>query len=84
METYFDSHLDLLQRQLSKHSDRLKMKAEEKFNNVLKKNDVLTKLKSQSGDLLPDNVEKEMQKFKLKVRYNLYTCSYIVIAFILY
>ena len=42
METYFDSHLDLLQRQLSKHSDRLKMKAEEKFNNVLKKNDVLT------------------------------------------
>ena len=59
------------------------MKAEEKFNNVLKKNDVLTKLKSQYGDLLPDNVEKEMQKFKLKVRYNLYTCSYIVITFIL-
>lgn len=80
METFFDSRLDLLQRQLSKHSDRLKMKAEEKFNGVFKKNDVLTKLKSQSGDLLPDNVEKEMQKFKLKVPLRALLSSYIVIT----
>ncbi|KDR68981.1 hypothetical protein GALMADRAFT_146001 [Galerina marginata CBS 339.88] len=31
VETYFDSHVDLLQRRLLKHSDRLKMKAEEVF-----------------------------------------------------
>ena len=30
-ETYFDSHVDLLQRKLLKHSVRLKMKAEEAF-----------------------------------------------------
>ncbi|KAK7695582.1 hypothetical protein QCA50_000218 [Cerrena zonata] len=74
METYFDSRLDLIQRQLSKHSDRLKMKAEEKFNDVFKK-DVLTKLKSQSGDLLPDNVEKEMQKFRLKMTQRMTSLS---------
>ena len=61
METYFDSHLDLLQRRLSKQSDKLKMRAEETFNDVFKKD--LFKIKAPSGDL-----EREMQKFKLKVR----------------
>ncbi len=60
METYFDSHLDLLQRRLSKQSDKLKMKAEETFNDVFKKD--LFKIKAPSGD-----IEREMQKFKLKV-----------------
>ncbi|KAF8558953.1 hypothetical protein OG21DRAFT_1403528 [Imleria badia] len=56
METYFDSRLDLLQRQIQKHSDRLKTKAEE----ALKK-------RAQSGDVLAENLEREIKNFKLKV-----------------
>ncbi|CAL1701595.1 unnamed protein product [Somion occarium] len=70
METYFDSRLDLLQRQLSKHSDRLKTKAEETFNDVFKK-DVLKKIKSPSGD----NLDREMQKFKLKMTQRMTSLS---------
>lgn len=57
VETYFDSHVDLLQRRLQKHSDRLKMKAEETF-----------KIRDLSGDLLAENFEREFKGFKLKVR----------------
>ncbi|KAG1756090.1 hypothetical protein EDB19DRAFT_1902266 [Suillus lakei] len=56
METFFDSRLDLLQRQIQKHSDRLKTKAEE----ALKK-------RVQSGDLLAENFDREVKNFKLKV-----------------
>jgi hypothetical protein len=56
IETYFDSRIDLIQRQLQKHSDRLKMKAEETF-----------KIRDLSGDLLSENFEKEIKNFKLKV-----------------
>lgn len=57
METYFDSHVDLLQRKLQKHSDRLKHRAEETF-----------KLRRDfSGDLIVDNVDREFKNFKLKV-----------------
>lgn len=56
METYFDSRLDLLQRQIQKHSDRLKTKAEE----ALKK-------RAQSGDVLAENLDREIKSFKLKV-----------------
>ena len=63
-ETYFDSHVDLLQRKLQKHSDRLKMKAEERF-----------KIKDLSGDLIPENLEKEMKNIKLKVRLSLQRAS---------
>jgi hypothetical protein len=55
METYFDSHLDLLQRQIQKHSDRLKMKAE-----------VALKKRAQSGDIA-ENFDREIKNFKLKV-----------------
>jgi hypothetical protein len=61
METYFDSHIDLLQRTLTKHSDRLKLKAEVALNDVLK-------MKPPSGDDLAENFDREVQKFKLKVR----------------
>ena len=61
VETYFDSHVDLLQRQLQKHSDRLKLKAEETF----KIKDL--KIKDLSGDLLSENFEREMKSFKLRV-----------------
>ncbi|KAG2148065.1 hypothetical protein DEU56DRAFT_108503 [Suillus clintonianus] len=56
METFFDSRLDLLQRQIQKHSDRLKLKAEE----ALKK-------RVQSGDLLAENFDREVKNFKLKI-----------------
>ena len=56
METYFDSHIDLLQRRLQKHSDRLKSKAEETF-----------KIRDLSGDLLSENFDREYKNFKLKV-----------------
>lgn len=56
METYFDSHIDLLQRKLQKHSDRLKLKAEETF-----------KIRDLSGDVLSENFEREVKNFKLKV-----------------
>ncbi|EAU84937.1 hypothetical protein CC1G_00456 [Coprinopsis cinerea okayama7 len=55
VETYFDSHVDLLQRKLQKHSDRLKMKAEGKF-----------KIKDLSGDLLAENLDREVKNMKLK------------------
>jgi hypothetical protein len=58
METFFDSRLDLLQRQIQKHSDRLKSKAEE----ALKK-------RVQSSDLLAENFDREIKNFKLKVRF---------------
>lgn len=66
METYFDSRLDLLQRQIQKHSDRLKTKAEE----ALKK-------RTQSGDVLAENIDREIKNFKLKVlsRSPAHTCA---------
>ena len=60
-ETYFDSHVDLLQRKLQKHSDRLKLKAEGTF----KIKDL--KIKDLSGDILAENFEREIKNFKLKV-----------------
>ncbi|EGO01570.1 hypothetical protein SERLA73DRAFT_176932 [Serpula lacrymans var. lacrymans S7.3] len=56
METYFDSRIDLLQRSLQKHSDRLKMRAEEAF-----------KIRAPSGDLLAENFDREVKNFKVKV-----------------
>lgn len=56
METYFDSRLDLLQRHIQKHSDRLKTKAEE----ALKK-------RVHSSDALAENLDREIKNFRLKV-----------------
>ena len=56
-ETYFDSHVDLFQRKIQKQSERLKMKAAERF-----------KIKDLSGDLLAENLDKELKEIKLKVR----------------
>lgn len=68
METYFDSRLDLLQRSLAKHSDRLKVKADLAFQEVFKK-ERLKQMRSPSGEVLTDNLDREMQKFKLKVSH---------------
>ncbi|KJA24609.1 hypothetical protein HYPSUDRAFT_117309, partial [Hypholoma sublateritium FD-334 SS-4] len=71
VETYFDSHVDLLQRKLQKHSDRLKMRAEETFKiKDLKIKDLKLKdlsIKDLSGDVLAENLEREIKSFKLKV-----------------
>ncbi|KAF7330754.1 Integral to membrane protein [Mycena venus] len=56
VETYFDARVDLLQRKLQKHSDRLKMRAEETF-----------KIRDLSGDLLAENFEREFKSFRLRV-----------------
>ena len=66
METYFDSRLDLLQRNLAKQSDRLKIKADQAIKGLRK--DIFKPLKTPSGEVLTDNLEREMQKFKLKAR----------------
>jgi hypothetical protein len=60
METFFDSRIDLLQRNLSKRTDKLKLRAELKFNDILKS-------KPPSPEALSENFEKEMQKLRLKV-----------------
>jgi hypothetical protein len=59
IETYFDSRLDLLERRLKKHGDKLKTRAEE----------ALKRTKSPMGEFRYSvDLEKEMQKFKFKVR----------------
>ena len=70
METYFDSHLDLLQRQLAKTSDRLKSKAEATLNDL--KKDVLKD--ANFNKFVPASniqLERDLQRYKLKVR----TCA---------
>ena len=61
METFFDARIDLIQRTLTKHGDRLKIRAEEAMN----------KMKTPAGEDLAENLDREMQKFKLKVGSNL-------------
>lgn len=64
METYWDSRLDLLQRSLAKHSDKLKMKADQAFQDMIKRR----QLRSPSGENISENLDRELQKFRLKVR----------------
>ena len=66
LETYFDSHIDLLQRNLQKHGDRLKFKADQAF-----KIDSF-KIRTPSGELLSrevlsENFDREVKNFRLKV-----------------
>ena len=61
VETYFDSHVDLLQRKLQKHSDRLKMKAEVTFG--IKD----LSIKDLKGDMLAEHFDREFKSFKVKV-----------------
>nr|VWO99654.1 N/A [Ganoderma boninense] len=69
METYFDSHLDLLQRNLAKTSDRLKLRAEETLQDLKKdvlKDGVLRIMPSSNIQL-----EREVQRYKIKVSQRL-------------
>ncbi|KAJ6538968.1 hypothetical protein B0H19DRAFT_1269345 [Mycena capillaripes] len=71
VETYFDSHVDLLQRKLQKHSDRLKMRAEETF-----------KIRDLSGDLLAENFEREFKGFKLRASVSGFLSSLFLTFFL--
>jgi len=71
LETYFDSHVDLLQRELKKRGDelrkrgdKLKMRADKTLENL--------KIRDLSGDLLTtstENFEREFKSFKIKVPF---------------
>ncbi|KAH8830578.1 hypothetical protein DL96DRAFT_953471 [Flagelloscypha sp. PMI_526] len=62
VETFFDSHVDLIQRKLQKHSDRIKSKAEETFK--IKELNLNTQEKLNKSR---DEFEKEYRNFKVKV-----------------
>ncbi|KAF8520071.1 hypothetical protein JB92DRAFT_2896136 [Gautieria morchelliformis] len=66
IETYFDSRLDLLERRLKKHSDKLKTRAGE----------ALKRTKSPMSDFrYAVDLEKEMLKFKVKVSTRMTTLA---------
>lgn len=67
METYFDSRIDLIQRQLAKRSEKLKMRAEETINDVFKKD----LFKRRPSMHTTQQLDIEMQKFKAKVSSSL-------------
>jgi hypothetical protein len=75
METYFDSRIDLLQRRLQKHSDRLKLNAEKAFK--IPSGDVLSK------EALSENFDREVKNFKLKVRQSQRDIQLVLITLLL-
>ncbi|KAH9988113.1 hypothetical protein BJV74DRAFT_773594 [Russula compacta] len=60
LETYWDARMDLLQRNISRRKDKLKMRAELALNDIFKG-------KPPSPDALAENFEREVVKLKLKV-----------------
>jgi len=58
--TLWDARMDLLQRNISKRKDKLKMRAELALNEIFKG-------KPPSPDVLAENFEREVVKLKLKV-----------------
>ncbi|KAI0301270.1 hypothetical protein BC826DRAFT_988459 [Russula brevipes] len=60
LETYWDARMDLLQRNISKRKNRLKMRAEVALNEIFKG-------KPPSPDVLAENFEREVAKLKMKV-----------------
>ena len=60
METYWDARMDLLQRNISRRKDKLKMRAEVALNEILKG-------KPASPEVLAENFEREVARLKLKV-----------------
>ncbi|KAF8528917.1 hypothetical protein BU17DRAFT_37383 [Hysterangium stoloniferum] len=66
IETYFDSRIDLLERRFKKHSEKLKVRAEE----------ALKRTKTPTGEFkYAVDIDKEMQKFKLKVSTRMTTLA---------
>lgn len=58
LETYWDSRMDLLERRLKSHGEKLKVRA----------NEQLAKIKTPTGEFqYPKDIEHEVKKFKVKV-----------------
>lgn len=58
LETYWDSRMDLLERRLKSHGEKLKVRA----------NEQLAKIKTPTGEFqYPKDIENEVKKFKVKV-----------------
>jgi hypothetical protein len=66
-ETYFDSHVDLFQRELKKRGDELRKRGDKLIMRADKTLENL-KIKDLSGDLLTENFDREFKSFKIKVR----------------
>jgi len=71
LETYFDSRIDLLERRLKKHGDKLKVKAADALKRTT--SEALKRTKTPTGEIQrlygerSKEVEKELAKFKLNV-----------------
>ncbi len=59
IETFFDSRIDLLERRIKQHGDRLKLRAEEAIKRTRS---------PLPGEML--YFDKELQKFRIKARYS--------------
>lgn len=68
LETYWDARMDLLQRNISKRKDRLKMRAELALNEIFKG-------KPPSPEVLAENFEREVARLKLKVSTRMVSLS---------
>lgn len=64
IETYFDSRIDLFQRNFTKQSDKLRMRAEETLKRIRAEQAL-----KEHREKLPKDLEREVQKLKLKVRF---------------
>lgn len=65
METYWDARVDLLERNLKKHSDKIKLRAEE----------ALKRTRTPTGELVAKDLEREIQKFKIKISKRMSTLA---------
>ncbi|KAF8480016.1 hypothetical protein DFH94DRAFT_739736 [Russula ochroleuca] len=68
LETYWDARMDLLQRNISKRKDKLKMRAELALNEIFKG-------KPPSPEALAENFEREVARLKLKVSTRIVSLS---------
>ncbi|KAI0273878.1 hypothetical protein BGY98DRAFT_997995 [Russula aff. rugulosa BPL654] len=68
LETYWDARMDLLQRNISRRKDRLKMRAEVALNEIFKG-------KPPSPEALAENFEREVARLKLKVSTRMVSLS---------
>lgn len=64
IETYFDSRIDLFQRNFTKQSDKLRVRAEETLKRIRAEQAL-----REHREKLPKDLEREVQKLKLKVRF---------------
>ncbi|KAH7100574.1 hypothetical protein BKA62DRAFT_705856 [Auriculariales sp. MPI-PUGE-AT-0066] len=57
IETFWDSRVDLFERNLKRHSEKIKLRAE----------DILRRTKTPTGELVARDLEREVDRFKAKI-----------------